>query len=38
MSQEEIKFENAVRAMLEIVGENPQREGLIKTPQRVFKA
>ena len=38
MSQEEIKFENAVRTMLEIVGENPQREGLIKTPQRVFKA
>ena len=38
MSQEEIKFKNAVRTMLEIVGENPQREGLIKTPQRVFKA
>ncbi|MGI7822808.1 GTP cyclohydrolase I, partial [Campylobacter coli] len=32
------KFENCVRTMLEIMGENPNREGLIKTPNRVFKA
>ena len=32
------EFENAVRTMLEIIGENTQREGLLKTPTRVFKA
>lgn len=32
------EFEAAVKTMLEIIGENTQREGLIKTPQRVFKA
>ena len=32
------EFENAVRTMLEIIGENTNREGLIKTPTRVFKA
>ncbi len=32
------EFENAVKTMLEIIGENTEREGLLKTPTRVFKA
>ena len=32
------EFENAVKTMLEIIGENTEREGLVKTPTRVFKA
>lgn len=32
------EFEKAVKTMLEILGENPTREGLLKTPKRVFKA
>ncbi len=32
------EFEQAVKTMLEIIGENTQREGLVKTPHRVFKA
>jgi GTP cyclohydrolase I len=32
------EFETAVKTMLEIIGENTAREGLIKTPTRVFKA
>ncbi len=32
------RFEEAVKTMLEIVGEDPHREGLIKTPERVYKA
>jgi GTP cyclohydrolase I len=32
------EFEHAVKTMLEIIGENTQREGLVKTPNRVFKA
>ncbi len=32
------KFENAVKTILNVVGEDTQREGLIKTPNRVFKA
>lgn len=32
------KFEHSVRNMLEIIGEDPDREGLIKTPERVYKA
>ncbi|WP_171821792.1 GTP cyclohydrolase I, partial [Campylobacter coli] len=32
------KFKNCVKTMLEIMGENPTREGLVKTPNRVFKA
>lgn len=31
-------FENAVKLMMESVGEDPTREGLLKTPQRVRKA
>jgi GTP cyclohydrolase I len=31
-------FINAVKAMIGHVGEDPQREGLLKTPQRVQKA
>jgi len=31
-------FENAVKTMMESVGEDPSREGLLKTPQRVRKA
>ncbi|MBT7171285.1 MAG: GTP cyclohydrolase I FolE, partial [Phycisphaerales bacterium] len=30
-------IENAVRAILQAVGEDPQREGLAATPQRVAK-
>ena len=32
------KFEESVKFMLEYIGEDPNREGLIKTPQRVRKA
>lgn len=32
------EFEKAVKTMLEIIGENTAREGLVKTPTRVFKA
>ena len=31
-------FENSVKNMLTIIGEDPKREGLLKTPQRVYKA
>ncbi|MGG7048396.1 MULTISPECIES: GTP cyclohydrolase I FolE [unclassified Campylobacter] len=31
-------FENSVKNMLTIIGEDVNREGLIKTPERVFKA
>ena len=31
-------FENAVKTMMRSVGENPEREGLLKTPERVRKA
>jgi len=30
--------ENVVRAMLEAIGENPKREGLLDTPKRVVKS
>ena len=32
------EFEQAVKTMLEIIGENTNREGLLKTPTRVIKA
>ncbi len=31
-------FEAAVKTMMASVGENPEREGLLKTPERVYKA
>jgi GTP cyclohydrolase I len=34
----DIEFENAVKVMMRYVGEDPEREGLIKTPHRVRKA
>lgn len=30
------KFENCVKTMLELMGENPYREGLLRTPTRIF--
>ena len=35
---EKRRFEEAVRTMLVIIGEDPDREGLVKTPERVYKA
>ncbi len=32
------EFIQSVRKILEIIGENPTREGLLKTPERVYKA
>jgi len=37
MSKDE-EFEEAVTKVLELLGEDPQREGLLKTPSRVAKA
>ena len=34
----EKKFEDSVRNILELIGEDPDREGLVKTPERVRKA
>ncbi len=34
----DIKFEEAVKAMIRHVGEDPEREGLLDTPKRVKKA
>ena len=33
-----IIVEDQFRAIIEAIGENPEREGLIKTPQRAAKA
>ncbi len=33
-----MEFEEAVKKMIEFVGEDPNREGLVKTPHRVKKA
>lgn len=38
MSEIQNKKENCVREFLELLGENPAREGLIDTPKRVAKA
>lgn len=37
-TEEQSVFEAAVKTMMTSVGENPEREGLMKTPERVFKA
>jgi GTP cyclohydrolase I len=37
-SQKEIEFEELVRRELELLGENPAREGLQRTPYRVAHA
>jgi len=37
-NSENIQFENAVKLMMEHVGEDSQREGLLDTPKRVRKA
>ena len=34
----DIELESHVRKMLQLVGENPDREGLLDTPKRVSKA
>lgn len=36
--KQDTQFEDAVKSMMLHVGENPDREGLLKTPQRVKKA
>ncbi len=36
--EKEKKFTEAIKTILELIGEDPQREGLKKTPYRVFKA
>nr|MCH9812690.1 GTP cyclohydrolase I FolE [Campylobacterota bacterium] len=33
-----VKFEESIKNILTIIGEDPNREGLVKTPERVFKA
>jgi len=35
---EETRFQSAVRDMLELVGEDPDRDGLLKTPERVERS
>ncbi|MBU0632926.1 GTP cyclohydrolase I FolE [bacterium] len=38
MASENEEFERAVRLIIQSVGEDPSREGLLKTPERVRKA
>ena len=38
MKSDQKAFEEAVRTMMQSVGEDPAREGLQKTPERVYKA
>jgi GTP cyclohydrolase I len=37
-TDEQSAFEEAVKTMMRSVGEDPEREGLMKTPERVYKA
>lgn len=38
MARDETSAEQAVRTLLQHIGENPEREGLIRTPHRVVQA
>ena len=37
-ASKQAKFEECVRQMLELLGENTSRDGLLDTPKRVAKA
>ena len=38
MSKDKEVFEQSIKNMLKIIGEDPNREGLVKTPHRVYEA